>query len=152
MAGRAQLRASDADRDNVAERLRKAAGEGRLRTEELEDRVELALSARTYGQLQRLVEDLPGRSLTVRSGRERLARLPRQAAVAAIALIAIALVLALLAGALASLWLWIAAAWLLFGRHGRGYAGRRHRHRRRLNGCWPERSPIRADDSAGHWV
>src|SRR5579884_680193 len=140
MARRAQLRASDADRDSVAERLREAAGEGRLRTEELEQRIERALSARTYGQLQQLVEDLPGRSLMVRSRGERLARLPRQLAVVAVALLAVALVLALVAGVLASWWLWLAAAWLCFGHRGR----RRARTCRR--GYWSERSPVRADE------
>jgi Domain of unknown function (DUF1707)/2TM domain len=55
-----ELRASDADRDRVAERLRAAAGEGRLTPEELEDRLERALSARTEGELGPLVADLPG--------------------------------------------------------------------------------------------
>jgi Domain of unknown function (DUF1707) len=151
MAGRAQLRASDADREAVTERLREAAGEGRLRTEELEDRIELALSARTYGQLQRLVADLPGKPLTARSRPERLARLPRQIAVVAVALIAIALAVALVAGALATWWLWLAAAWLFFGR--RAHGGRCGRsHQRRLRGHWVEQRRLHADDSAGHWV
>jgi hypothetical protein len=54
------LRASDADREAIAERLRTAAGEGRLDADELEDRLHLALRARTYGELWRLVGDLPG--------------------------------------------------------------------------------------------
>jgi hypothetical protein len=54
------LRASDADRDAVTERLREAAGEGRLEPDELEERVDRALRARTYGELARLVADLPG--------------------------------------------------------------------------------------------
>jgi Flp pilus assembly protein TadB len=53
------LRASDADRDAVTERLREAAGEGRLEPNELEERVGSALRARTYGELARLVADLP---------------------------------------------------------------------------------------------
>ena len=53
------LRASDADRDAVTDRLREAAGEGRLEPEELEERVHAALRARTYGELGRLVADLP---------------------------------------------------------------------------------------------
>jgi Flp pilus assembly protein TadB len=53
------LRASDADRDAVIDRLRGAAGEGRLESDELEQRVERALHARTYGQLEELVADLP---------------------------------------------------------------------------------------------
>jgi Domain of unknown function (DUF1707) len=53
------LRASDADRDAVMDRLRTAAGEGRLEPEELEERVLAALSARTYGELEPLLDDLP---------------------------------------------------------------------------------------------
>jgi Flp pilus assembly protein TadB len=58
------LRASDADRDAVTERLRDAAGEGRLEPDELEQRVDSALRARTYGELAPLVADLPGASNT----------------------------------------------------------------------------------------
>jgi hypothetical protein len=53
MARRATLRASDADREQVAERLRHAAGEGRILAEELEERLEAVFSARTYGELER---------------------------------------------------------------------------------------------------
>ncbi len=60
MPDQTQLRASDADRDQVAERLRHAATEGRLTADELEDRLHDAFSARTYGQLEPLVADLPG--------------------------------------------------------------------------------------------
>jgi hypothetical protein len=53
------LRASHADRDQVAEQLRVAAGDGRLSHEELDERLELALSARTYAELVPLTADLP---------------------------------------------------------------------------------------------
>jgi uncharacterized protein DUF1707 len=56
------LRASDSDREQVAERLRVAAGEGRLSTDELEDRLGALYAARTYGELDVLVEDLPASS------------------------------------------------------------------------------------------
>jgi hypothetical protein len=56
-----QLRASHEDRDRVAEMLRVAAGDGRLTAEELDERLEAALTARTYGQLAALVKDLPAR-------------------------------------------------------------------------------------------
>lgn len=59
MTRRAILRASDAEREQVAERLRQAAMEGRLLPEELEERIGAALSARTYGELDVLVADLP---------------------------------------------------------------------------------------------
>jgi Flp pilus assembly protein TadB len=55
------LRASDADRDAVAERLRQAAVEGRLDADELEQRLHTALRARTYGDLDRLLRDLPAK-------------------------------------------------------------------------------------------
>ncbi len=59
MARRYSLRASDSDRDDVAERLRAATAEGRLLARELEQRLEVAYRARTYGELDALVVDLP---------------------------------------------------------------------------------------------
>jgi len=58
-------RAADADREAVAERLRIAAGEGRIDLAELDDRLERAYAARTYGQLRVLVADLPAQSVSV---------------------------------------------------------------------------------------
>ena len=54
-----ELRASHADRDQVVELLRVAAGDGRLSAEELDDRLERALTARTYAELAPLTADLP---------------------------------------------------------------------------------------------
>jgi len=54
-----ELRASHEDRDLVVELLRVSAGDGRLTAEELDERLELAMTARTYGELARLVSDLP---------------------------------------------------------------------------------------------
>ena len=56
---RAAQRAGDADRDAVAQMLRLAAGEGRIDLSELEERLGLAYGARTYGELDVLVADLP---------------------------------------------------------------------------------------------
>jgi hypothetical protein len=53
------MRVSHADRDRVVEILRVAAGEGRLEAEELEERVEAALTARTFADFEDLVADLP---------------------------------------------------------------------------------------------
>ena len=53
------LRVSHEDRDQVAEQLRVAAGDGRLTAEELDERLETALTARTYGELEVLLVDLP---------------------------------------------------------------------------------------------
>jgi len=59
VVARSELRASHDDRDRVVELLRVAAGDGRLTVEELDERLELAMTARTYGELARLVSDLP---------------------------------------------------------------------------------------------
>jgi Domain of unknown function (DUF1707) len=56
------LRVADADRERVAERLRRAGGEGRLAPEELEERLEAAFAARTLADLAPLVADLPAES------------------------------------------------------------------------------------------
>jgi hypothetical protein len=55
-----QFRASHQDRDRVVEVLRVAAGDGRLTPEELDERLEAALTARTYAELAALTIDLPG--------------------------------------------------------------------------------------------
>lgn len=62
-----ELRASHADRDSVVEQLRVAAGDGRLTPEELDQRLEVALTARTYAELAALTADLPeaGRAAAV---------------------------------------------------------------------------------------
>lgn len=55
----AELRCSDADRDRIADLLRDALAEGRLTAEEHAERVEGVLSAKTVGELDRFVRDLP---------------------------------------------------------------------------------------------
>jgi hypothetical protein len=65
------IRASQAERDRVVDRLRDHAGEGRLDVGELEVRVERALCARTRGELETLVADLPPRRRTRRRARVR---------------------------------------------------------------------------------
>ncbi|GAA2259452.1 DUF1707 domain-containing protein [Streptomyces atrovirens] len=53
------LRASDADRERVAEILRDALAEGRLDMEEFEERLDATYKARTYGDLTPITRDLP---------------------------------------------------------------------------------------------
>jgi hypothetical protein len=55
----AMLRISDQDRHAVAEVLRKAAGEGRIDLDELDERLEAAYAAKTYGDLVPITADLP---------------------------------------------------------------------------------------------
>jgi uncharacterized protein DUF1707 len=59
MARRSSIRASDADREYVAQRLQGAAAEGRILAEELEHRLEATFRARTYGELSAVLADLP---------------------------------------------------------------------------------------------
>jgi hypothetical protein len=54
-----QLRISDAERHQVAEILREAAGEGRLDLDELDSRLEATYAARTYADLVPITVDLP---------------------------------------------------------------------------------------------
>jgi hypothetical protein len=56
---RASLRASDADREQFVEALRRHHTEGRLTVEELTERTERAYAARTLGDLDALAADLP---------------------------------------------------------------------------------------------
>lgn len=58
-APKTELRASHQDRDRVVEVLRVAAGDGRISAEELDERLEAALKARTFGELAALTTDLP---------------------------------------------------------------------------------------------
>ena len=53
-----ELRASDADREHHAEVLRKAAGEGRLTMDELDERLTTVYASRTHNELQRLIADV----------------------------------------------------------------------------------------------
>ena len=63
-SGRDALRAADEDRQKVAEFLHAALNEGRLTLTEYDDRVRTAYAARTYADLDALLNDLP----PVRSG------------------------------------------------------------------------------------
>lgn len=58
-AGRAGLRVSDAERDAVAAELAEHLKDGRLDTAEFDERVGQAVTAKTRGDLDRLMADLP---------------------------------------------------------------------------------------------
>lgn len=53
------LRAGDADRQRVADRLRQALDEGRLTVLEYDERLRAAYAALTYGELTEVTSDLP---------------------------------------------------------------------------------------------
>jgi uncharacterized membrane protein len=54
-----QIRVSDADRDRVTARLREHFAQGRLTSGELDERISAALNAKTFGDLRRVMADLP---------------------------------------------------------------------------------------------
>jgi hypothetical protein len=120
MARTSALRASDADRDSVAERLRAAAVEGRIDSDELEERLHLALRARTYGDLRRLVADLPAGRPPRSVSRTALVLAVR----AAVLLVAVAVIVTVLI--VTALW-WIAAMLLWLTLRGRRYGWARPR-------------------------
>ena len=59
MPGDPRIRASDADRDRAAALLREHHAAGRLDAEEFHDRMNKALDAKTLGELDELMTDLP---------------------------------------------------------------------------------------------
>jgi hypothetical protein len=152
MARRATLRASDADREQVAERLRHATAEGRLTATELEERLEAVFAARTYGELDALVADLPGQGVRLpgtspsvrphgRVGPARsffLQPVPMLALfLLAPVLISLLLAVAVVIATVFSAWgLLLIVGWLAFG-HGRRYYWRHYRHSAHAAARWP---------------
>lgn len=120
MARTSALRASDVDRDNVAERLRAAAVEGRIDADELEERLHLALRARTYGDLRRLIADLPAERPSRSLARTTFSLVLR----AALVIVAITVILVVLA--FTAMW-WILWAILWMTLRGRRYGWARPR-------------------------
>jgi uncharacterized membrane protein YgcG len=158
MARRATMRASDADREQVAERLRQATAEGRLIAEELEQRLGAAFSARTYGELDALVSDLPGNTqLAPQRRQSRSLPIGPAQAVGLVFLIPILVAFVIAAVAvIASLFaVWavvIALGWYVFG-HRLGGSGR---YTRRVHGCchhhYQRGRPGARQSSTGTWL
>ncbi|MDQ6810308.1 MAG: DUF1707 domain-containing protein [Actinomycetota bacterium] len=140
------------DREHVTERLRQATGEGRLATEELEQRVQAALSARTYDELDVLVADLPGPRVALRRESRELRRLrPVLGAAIAVpvALLLTAAVVLAITGVLAVWVVWLAVGWWFFGHKRQRFY--RARHGRSLHACggWQRSSRVRPPASRG---
>jgi hypothetical protein len=151
MAHRAQLRASDADRELVAERLRQATAEGRLTPNELEHRLGAALSAQTYGELDALVADLPSGAVT-RGGRSSiLPWIPPVVALALaipLALIVLALVLFVVTGLFVGWLFWIFLGWWFFSGRRRPLASRGRQYPGGW-GCYRRCGPPRTQSRSG---
>src|SRR3954453_3887803 len=120
MAPHSSLRASDADRDAVAERLRRAAGEGRLDPDELEERLRKALRPRAYGDLERLLNDLPAKPVAWERRRAEAMPAARTALAVAMRVVFTLAVVAIVLGvtvAMSAWWVLWALVW--FGLRGR---------------------------------
>jgi len=139
VARRGSLRASDADRELIVDRLRAAAGEGRLAAHELEDRVGAALTARTYGELDATVRDLPVRGARRSRSRWALATV-RSHPLLLLAATPVVLVVVAVLAAVTLVSLALMAALFVLGRRravmiGAGSCGPRRRYGRRA-GYW----------------
>jgi hypothetical protein len=74
---REDLRIGDAERDETTAALREHFAQGRLTREELDERLDLALTARTAGELARVATDLPAPPGRAPGPRPRRTRGPR---------------------------------------------------------------------------
>lgn len=127
---RGHLRASDADRDQVAERLRAAATEGRIGFDELEERLGATLAARTYAELEAVVADLPASQPARRRSWLPASPIARVAVALAVAVPVLLAAVFVLTAALSAWMLWAVAGWWFFG-HRYGYHHDRYRRRGR---------------------
>jgi DUF1707 SHOCT-like domain len=122
------LRASDAERERVAEELGVHAAEGRLKGEELEERLEKAYAANTLGDLEAVLKELPQRPRETAAPEQRHER-GRHGPLAAHAPVAVALVVVgLLSVVLGTGAVWFGLPLVLWALGGRG-----------LNPCSPRR-------------
>ena len=132
---RPELRASDAEREQVVEMLRVHGSEGRLGPEELSERLDEAFASQTVGQLERALRELPGRRETRPSPRP--ARHRRRTALRALPLLALtAIMVSFAVAGLGFLWpVLFAVPWALGmargGRGGLGLCGHKARRRGR---------------------
>jgi hypothetical protein len=159
MASNPNIRASDADRDRIVTALRENLADGRLTTEEFDERLAKALAAKTLGELESLMADLPSTDVSQRAdpsldraggnppsrrGRSYPARRPARGVLFTLGVLV--LVIWLISGAHASLsFLWVVAALAVLMIARRVTGGRAGSKRRSAR---PRRNYRRRDD--GH--
>ena len=107
------IRAADADRERVAERLRTSHAEGRLDMTEFQERLERCYEAKTLGELSQLVRDLP-RHDEPDEQRSLASLRPWRWGMLPLGPILIALIVVLAATGHHVFWLWIPVAFLVW--------------------------------------
>jgi uncharacterized membrane protein len=108
-----RLRASDADRDRVAALLREHLAAGRLTTDEFQERLSATFAAKTMGELDELMADLPAIDLyqlpghsVAPPGHSAVARQSANDVMARTTAIGVAIALYVVSGAAFGVW-WI---------------------------------------------
>jgi DUF1707 SHOCT-like domain len=125
-----KLRASDADREATADRLRQHHTDGRIDQEEFQERLDRCFAAKTVGELAELTRDLPDDTARRRSGgRVGFGLLGCLRTIPLVPIILAIVAIHLIVGAVSGLWilipLFFLARFMFFGRGFRGWSGRR---------------------------
>jgi ABC-type transport system involved in cytochrome bd biosynthesis fused ATPase/permease subunit len=108
-----------------------ATAEGRLAAHELEHRVTAALKAKTYGELDATVADLPGAQRERRPARRTVGVVRAHPALLLVA-IPIAMIVVAAMVAIAALWAAVTIAFFVLGHNRRMMYGGPWMHRRRV--------------------
>jgi hypothetical protein len=124
------LRASDADREATADRLRQHHTDGRLDQDEFQERLEKCFAAKTVGDLAGLTRDLPGDPVQRRTGgRTGFGLVGCLRMIPIVPIILAIFAIHLIVGAVSALWilipLFFLARFMFFGRGFRAWGGRR---------------------------
>ena len=124
------LRASDADRDATADRLREHHTDGRLDQDEFQERLERCFAAKTAGELAELTRDLPDDTARHRAGgRTRFGLLGGLPMIPIVPIILAIVAIHLIVGVASGLWILFPLLFLvrvmMFRRGFRGWSGRR---------------------------
>ncbi len=124
------LRASDADRDATADRLRQHHTDGRLDQDEFQERLDRCFAAKTVGELAELTRDLPDDTARYRAGgRTGFGLLGCLRMIPILPIILAIIALHLIVGVASGLWilipLFFLARFMFFRRGFRAWSGRR---------------------------
>ncbi len=124
------LRASDADRDATADRLRKHHTDGRLDQDDFQERLERCFAAKTVGELAELTRDLPDDTAQHQArGRTGLRLIGCLRMIPIVPIILAIVAIHLIVGVAGGLWILIPllflARFMFFRRGFRGWSGRR---------------------------